>query len=211
MKLVGKLALTLTAVGVVAAVCLGLAYTVTRKNIGKYDRQVEAKASKEAFPLAKSADEIDPDPKLLDKVNKDKGIVQKAFTREVENVFAAPGGYVFKVKVKGYGGPVQMMVGISNRDTTLDGKQVRAGEVVGISKVSSTETEGLGSKAFDPAFTDQFTFKPTPEDGYVVVKNKGNPAPGEINTVTGATISSKAVTDAVHLAVESYRSIKDGQ
>ena len=70
----------------------------------------------------------------------------------------------------------------------------------------SNETPGLGQNAVKPSFTDQFKGK---DSSLTVTKSgaKGN----EVNAITGATITSKAVTKSVNLAMDLFKYIeKDG-
>ena len=101
-------------------------------------------------------------------------------------------GYVFETEAKGYGGTVQVMTGI---DT-------------GVVILSHEETPGLGANAERASFTDQYK-QAVPENGITLVKNK-TPEAGEVEALTGATITSRAVTDAVNAAIEQYNAIKGG-
>ena len=83
----------------------------------------------------------------------------------------------------GCGGTVQVMTGI---DT--------AGSITGVVILSHGETPGLGANAERASFTDQYK-QAAPENGIALVKNKA-PAAGEVEALTGATITSRAVTDA---------------
>lgn len=100
-------------------------------------------------------------------------------------------GYIFTTVTKGYGGDVSVMTGI---DT--DGK------VTGVSILSESETAGLGKKSNDKAFTDQYNGL---EKGITVTKDsvKGN----EIKAITGATITSNAVTKAVNEALTKFEEV----
>ena len=102
-------------------------------------------------------------------------------------------GYVIVTQAKGYGGAVQVMTGID-----------ASGTVTGVNILSHSETVGLGANAAKPEFTDQYQ-KPIPEEGFVVEKNgKDGDA---IQALTGATITSNAVTDAVNSAVKVYEEL----
>ena len=96
-------------------------------------------------------------------------------------------GYVFTVKTSGYGGEISVMVGV-NSDKTVKGI-----EIIDV----SSETVGLGQNAATPEFTSSFKGL---KNGISVVINgaTGN----QINALTGATISSQAVTDAVNQALD---------
>lgn len=174
-----KFGLTLMVVGLVSAVGLGLTYTVTKKKIEAYDRQVEAKAALAAMPGIKSSSDLKEDPALEKKARRVEG---------VEKIFISDKGYVFKVNTKGYGGPLALAVGVG-----LDGK------VVGIAVVTSRETVGLGGKVLEEDNLKQWIGK-TGRDKLQVGQ--------DIQAVTGATITSKAVNGQVKKALEAYQVVK---
>ncbi|HAN21541.1 MAG TPA: electron transporter RnfG [Clostridiales bacterium] len=91
-------------------------------------------------------------------------------------------GHVITVTIKGYGGNMQVMVGIDSDE-----------KVSGVSILSHSETPGLGAKAADDGFLSQF--KGINSEAEVGV---------EIDSISGATISSAAVTDAVNKALNEY-------
>ena len=97
-------------------------------------------------------------------------------------------GYIFTVSTNGYGGAVKVMTGIG-----LDGKII-AVEVLD----ASNETPGLGQNVTKKTFWEQFKG----QSGTLTVKQ-------EITPVTGATISSKAVTQSVNDALKYYNAIKE--
>ncbi len=85
----------------------------------------------------------------------------------------------------GYGGIVEVMVGVD-----------KEGKVAGIDILSHSETPGLGANADKPDFTNQFIGK----TGNVTVSKTGG-GENEINAISGATVTSNAVTDAVNEAL----------
>ncbi len=103
-------------------------------------------------------------------------------------------GYVFTTSAKGYGGDVVVMSGVD-----LDGT------VTGIQTLELNETAGLGMKAGEESFLGQFTGKSA---GIGVAKN--SPGANDIQALTGATITSRAVTDSVNTALELYQLVKEG-
>lgn len=104
-------------------------------------------------------------------------------------------GYVFTTEAGGYGGKVKVMTGIG-----------ADGEIKGISILSHAETPGLGANATKESFTDMFK---QPAAQLEVVKNQAA-GEGQIEAMTGATITTKAVTDAVNDAVALYEEIAKG-
>jgi electron transport complex protein RnfG len=83
------------------------------------------------------------------------------------------------------------------------------GKLTGMKVLESKETPGLGDKIFkDQAFVDQFFAGPeTPLVGVKVGAGRG--LPNEIDTITGATISSKVVIDIINHAIEEWTPVLD--
>lgn len=106
-------------------------------------------------------------------------------------------GYVFETESKGYGGTVKVMTGIDTE-----------GKITGVVILSHSETPGLGANAENQKFLDGYK-QDAPPGGIEVIKNTA-PASGQIEALTGATITSQAVTDAVNLAIEKYEQVKGG-
>ena len=100
-------------------------------------------------------------------------------------------GYVFTTSSKGYGGDIVTMVGV-----------LSDGTVSGMDFLSISETAGLGMNADTDEFKNQFVGK----SGEIGL-NKNTPAENEIQALTGATITSKAVTNAVNIALELYEEV----
>lgn len=106
----------------------------------------------------------------------------------VAKVYASDSGYAVEVTPAGFGGAVDMMVGVD-----------REGRVLGIQIISHSETPGLGASAASEnaagtAFRDQFVGL---SGNLAVTKDDG-----EIDTLTGATVTSRAVTAGVNAALE---------
>jgi len=106
-------------------------------------------------------------------------------------------GYVFDVTTKGYGGEMKLTVGID-----ADGR------VTGVIIGDNNETPGLGSKAKEPGFTGQFKGVDATSTLSVVKQNKSSE--NEIQAISGATITSRAVTEGVQAALDSVRLIMNG-
>ena len=92
----------------------------------------------------------------------------------------------------GYGGDVNVIVGFD----------VAADNLVGISVTTHKETPGLGSRIQEPGFTKQFKAK---DPAKAALKKDG----GDIDAISGATLSSVAAADAVKQAAGWYAALKD--
>ena len=102
-------------------------------------------------------------------------------------------GYTIKVLPKGYGGEIELMVGIT-----------KDGTIAGVNIGNMSETPGLGARSKEEAFYGQYAGKPATE---LSVVKSGTAGETEIQAISGATITSKAVTCGVNAAVEVYDSI----
>lgn len=102
---------------------------------------------------------------------------------------AGDAGWVVQVSPAGsFGGGLTIMVGV-NRDLTVSGVEI----------VKSSETSGLGANAKKPWFREQFVGK----SGTVAVTKDG----GDIDALTGATITSRAVSAGVTSALAAAASL----
>ncbi len=101
-------------------------------------------------------------------------------------------GYVFSTSAKGYGGDISVMTGI-------DGE----GVIKGVSILSISETAGLGMNAKNEDFLNQYNEK----SGALSVIKNGAAKDNEIQALTGATITSNAMTTAVNLAQSLYQKV----
>ncbi len=99
-------------------------------------------------------------------------------------------GYIFVTEAKGYGGTVSVMTAV-NIDCKIIAVEILA---------AADETPGLGQNVTKPDWYAQFAGL---KDDITVIKGgTANAENNEINAVTGATISSKAVTSAVNQALD---------
>lgn len=92
-------------------------------------------------------------------------------------------GYCIESTAGGFGGDLTLMVGFD-----ADGR------ILGVSIVSLSETPGLGARVNDANYLSQYVGK----SGTLTLNKDG----GEIDAISGATISSRAVLSAVNAATE---------
>lgn len=95
-------------------------------------------------------------------------------------------GYAFIIEGTGYGGTIEILVALENTSLQENSIILR-----GISIISNSETPGLGEKITGIEFLDQFRDINVND---VQLKEDG----GQIDAITGATISSSAVVDAIN-------------
>ena len=104
-----------------------------------------------------------------------------------------PKAVAFESSGKGFGGDVGIMVGV---DLDTD-------KILGVGVTTHSETPGMGSRAkTDPTFVSQFKGQPLEQD--FKVKSDG----GQVDAITGATITSRAVAVGVTAAAKVYKEIK---
>lgn len=170
--------LILGVICIVAGLALGLTNALTEKAIAEQNAADEARARQSVMTNADSFEAVDvPEGTEID------GVTILSCYNASEGGEAC--GRIVKAAVKGYGGTIEVTVGIA-ADGTITGINCGGG--------SFAETAGLGAKVKEAAFTDQFTGMTAP----VLVTKDG----GEVDAVTAATISSRAVCKAVSAAAE---------
>ena len=178
---------TLFAVTAVTGLILGYVEFETRKAIERTHAEAKAEVLRNVLPEAESFKAVEmpsPDDTITD--------VQEALSG-AEKV-----GYCLTVQSKGYGGLVNFVVGVTDKGT------VRA-----INILSHSETPGLGAKSTEPEFYGQFTNR---EKLPLKVVKGAAEAEDEISAISGATITSNAVTSGVNAAVEYWsKNLKEGQ
>jgi Na+-translocating ferredoxin:NAD+ oxidoreductase subunit G len=118
-----------------------------------------------------------------------ESIIQEVMEAKSENEVI---GYIIKLNAKGFHGNIGMLVGVSKDE-----------KITGINIVSHSETPGVGSKVEKQDFTSRFKEKNI-KDILKVVKTvpaKDN----EVEGISGASISSAAVTQGVNDAVDYFK------
>ncbi|MDR1018056.1 MAG: RnfABCDGE type electron transport complex subunit G [Lachnospiraceae bacterium] len=192
MKKIIKNTLILTMITLIAGICLGFVYQITKDPIAKAEDAAKRAAWQEVFPKASASDF--KEEKLDTKAAK-SAIKKMDVNAEIDEVVAVAGGktgYIITTTDKdGYGGDIKITVGI-----TADKK------VSGISILSISETAGLGMRATEPSFYNQYKDKSATEK-FVVQKDYSGSGQA-IDQLSGATITSRAVTGAVNAAVGYY-------
>lgn len=202
---IGKDISILVMITLVSGLLLGIAYGITKDPIAKAQEDARVAAQRMVMRSAKSfetkysssQDEGEAIPAAIPQALEDAGIAATKVTR-IDTAYDenhSPAGYVFTVvDPDGYGGDVELMCGI-----VADGDGSMT--IEGISFLSLSETAGMGMRAKDEAFMNQFSDRKLEEGEQIVYVKDGAAQPYEIDAISGCTITTSAVTDDVNAAL----------
>ena len=166
-----RLTVTLFLITAVVAALLGFVNYLTEARIAAGQREKAKNAMQEVLPAENY--------ELLE-----------ASAEGINAVYRADDlGFVVDVTVNGFGGAINMMVGVDAE-----------GRVAGVSIVSHSETASLGANCTREDFRSQFSGA----EGTLAVTKDG----GSVEALTGATVTSRAVTNGVNLAVEFVKGVR---
>jgi hypothetical protein len=186
-----KDAITLFIITMLSGFMLGAVYEITKEPIALAKENEKKSAYKEVFPDATDFQKQDDDSLINVNESLPSQNFGKVNVSEVANAVDSSGsslGYVITSTSKdGFGGDVKISVGIT-KDKKLNG----------IAFLTLAETPGLGMKAKGEKFSSQFKEK---DASYLNVVKTGATKPDEIDAISGATITSRAVTGAVNAAI----------
>ena len=167
-----KNTIILFAITLIAGICLGAVHDVTLEPIAQAQEAAATATYQEVYPDAASFARTDE---------------MTAAQQALDGSGNVIGYLITSTSPEGYGGNVQIAVGITAE-----------GSLTGIGFLSISETPGLGMNAKEPAFKDQFVGKAA--QTFEVTKT-GASADNQIQAISGATITSTAVTNATNAAV----------
>lgn len=182
-----KLGMILFIFTALAGLILGFAYDITKEPIARQDR-INSSAIGEVLPAAKDVRPVDvkiPEGSIITAVNGaydgDKLV-----------------GHTIRLTAKGFHGKIDMVLGV-----TVDGK------LGGIKILNHSETPGLGANIVKESFKKQFQGKSI--DNVLEVVKTGAASENQIDAISGATISSTAVTKGVNDALAFYKTELKGK
>lgn len=186
-----KNTLILTAITLIAGCALGIVYEVTKAPIAAANEKAKQEACQQVFPEADNFELIEVDAGAAEEAIASLGVNATVDEVYVAKMGDSEAGYVVTTTDgDGYGGNIQISVGI-----------LKNGTVNGVSILSISETAGLGMNATEGSFLSQYAGKQT--ESFYVAKDGGS---GEaIDAITGATITTRAVTDGVNAALSYYQ------
>lgn len=191
----------LTLITLIAGGVLGLVYEITKDPIAKQQELAKQEAYKAVFEDADTF-EVCVEAEGADLAAYLAGEGFEAQTvNEIMEAKDASGetlGYAINLTTsEGYGGDITFSMGVQ-ADGTLNG----------ISILTISETAGLGMNATKDEFKGQFKEKQA--DAFEVTKT-GASKENEINAISGATITSNAVTQGVNCGLKAFEYIKEGK
>lgn len=183
-----KLGLILFIITAVSASVLAVSNNITAPRIAEADRIANDLAKQEVLEVAEDFNILD-EGKLKEVAGSNSNIIEinEGYNKKNQLV-----GYTFKTKVKGYGGEIELITGISTE-----------GKVTGINILNHGETPGLGANATETYFTDSFKNKSVDNELAAVKDPKED---NEVQALTSATITTTAVVDEVNIVREIYNS-----
>lgn len=196
-----KDAMALTLITLVIGILLGVVYEITKEPIAAQEAKSKMEACAEVFPEAESFESLDL-VEFTDTFRKalDDAGYQAQNIDEVSEALDGTGnlmGYVITVtSTEGYNGDIQFSMGV-----TLDGT------TKGISFLNISETAGLGMNADKEQFKKQFKGKQVTSFAYT---KSGATADNEIDALSGATITTNAVTNGVNAGITAVQILKEG-
>ena len=178
MNKIVKNTLILTAITVVAGLLLGVVYGVTKDPIAKAQEEAKQEAFRSVLSDAETFEsDTEFDADAASALLKENGYTSDDISEVAEG--------------KDYGGDIDISVGIREDGT-----------VTGIEMLSISETAGLGMKAKEADFKDQFKDKNVEKFTYTKTGESGDDM---IDAISGATITTNAVTNAVDSALVYFQ------
>ncbi len=189
MREIGRLVLVLTLITLIAACALSLTHQLTDDRIQKARREYELKAVKNVLLIEKKIKELKGELVIEKKeLQFEESKVPVYRGRMNENIFGA----AIKCCGKGYGGDIEVIVGLN-----------RKGVITRIEIVDHKETPGLGAKITEAFFRNRFKCKSA--ENKIKVRKDG----GEIDAISGATISPQGVCQAVEKTLKLFSEEKE--
>ena len=190
-----KNTLILTAITVVSGFLLGVVYGITKEPIAEAQENTKQEAYRSVLSDASSFETMeDFDAADAASILEENGYSSDEITEVAEGIddSGETVGYVVNVMShEAYDGDLEVSVGIA-----------ADGTVKGIEMLSISETAGLGMKADEAEFKDQFKDKNVEKFTYT---KSGESGDDKIDAISGATITTNAVTNAVDSALVYFQ------
>ncbi len=171
----------LFAITAIAAAILACVNGFTAPIITENNEKTQQEAMKAVLPAAESFEAV--------KFSPDTGSV-------VSEIYSAgDAGTAIKVAPNGYGGAISMIVGVDSEY-----------KVTGVEIISQSETAGLGANCTKEEFKSQFIGKT-----YGVSVSKSGASENQVDAISSATITSKAVARGINEAISIVKRMRGGE
>ena len=189
-----KNTLILTAITVVSGLLLRVVYGITKEPIAQAQENTKQEAYRTVLSDASEFETVEFDADAAASLLSENGYTSDVITEIAEGTDASGEnvGYVISVQSsEAYDGSLSLSVGIASDGT-----------VKGIEMLDISETAGLGMKADEAEFKDQFKDKSVQKFTYTKTGEDGD---DKIDAISGATITTNAVTNAVDSALVYFQ------
>lgn len=201
--------IALTIITLIAGVLLGGVYTMTKEPIEVQNEKTKAEAYAAVYEGAEFVADDVINEKLAayneelaaGKITKAGQTLSDVTISEImkAQVDGTDAGYVATCSGKGYGGSVELALGI-DAEGNIQGIQITS---------ANSETPGLGQNATNADWNSQFVGMNTSQEVAVVKDGTGSTENGSINAISGATITSSAVSRAVNGTLSFIASLSE--
>ncbi len=192
-KAIIKDCLILFVITLIAGAALGVVYEVTKEPIAAQEAKKKIEAQQGVFADADDFEAIELDAAIVETVATNGVTVDEAFDAKAGGAHM---GYVIQTtSPNGYGGNITLMVGVTAEGTCN-----------GYSLLTINETAGLGMNAKNADWAAQYAGKTV--EAFEITKT-GASSDNQIDAISGATITSNAVTEAVNTAL-AYAAAMEG-
>ena len=186
----------LFSITLVVGLLLGVVYELTKEPIRIQQEKAVEEACRAVFQEADAFEEISYElPEELREELASQGVKIGSVYEAKDSAGTALGFVIQSTSTQGYGGDIVLYVGVRNDGTLND-----------ISILEISETAGLGMEA-PSVLAPQFHDKKV--DSFVYTKT-GASADNEIDVITSATITTKAVTNAVNGGLKTAAVLREG-
>ena len=195
--------IALAVITLVAGAALSGVYSATKDTSEAQKLAARAASYRSVLPAAASFEPVSSVSNAIEDL--DGGVYGSGFGRVyINESYAAKDengaviGHVINVtSADGMDGDITLVLGITNADM-----------LTGIDFIELNETPGMGMRAAEPAFKDQFSGRMV--SGFTLNKSGGSNAPDQIDAISGATVTSSAVTNAVNAGLDFYYNVIKG-
>lgn len=187
-----KYGIVLFLISVVCTLLLALTNEITAPVIAQKNEEKNIEAQQEVIPEATSFVSVDDLDEIKSEIE-DSDIIETIDTAYDGDTIV---GYTVKTTPNGYGGKIELLTGVDTEGT-----------ISGIVVLDQSETAGLGARSTEDSFQAQY--RGLEIDEPITVSKSGEASGNQINAISGATITSNAVTKGVNVSAEAVLALEE--